>query len=156
MKQYKHIPTDTVAEIHENNAHYIVTSGSWRGYLPKFIVEQGSDWEEIKEPLFTTDDGVPICDTNTHVHAVHSKSWHSHGFTLYTNFDPELSRKGGWKYFSTKEARIRFIVENKPVLTFGELRELIDIDGWSTYKCQLEKKISNKITEKLKQHDINL
>lgn len=157
MKQYKHRITDIL--VSKVRDYYEGIGCGHKIMIPDFLVEGCSDWIEIKEPLFTTDDGVPIYDNKQTVYCVSTASWTTSPYTAGQTCGPNVaSKQYGWKYFSTKEARLEFIVQNKPVLTFRELKEMIEKDthGWNTYISTLMDKVSEKIVEKLKQNDSHL
>jgi len=57
MKKYKHKITGNIAvETNSGNNYKVSEPKSFT--IPKWIVENSSDWEEIEEPLFITEDGV--------------------------------------------------------------------------------------------------
>lgn len=77
-------------------------------------------WEEVKEPLFITTDGVKIYSED-HAWIVYDNFTLSEGvfFTKVKMFD-------SLKYFSTKEKAESYIKENKPVYSKKQLLDKIE------------------------------
>lgn len=88
------------------------------GYnLCNVIKDYPEFWQEVKEPLFITEDGVRLYDLTERVFGVCPKgSWE----TNYYSGDGipleilDFSLNKVWKYFSTKGAAEQWIRENKP------------------------------------------
>ncbi|MEK6879615.1 MAG: hypothetical protein AABY22_08415, partial [Nanoarchaeota archaeon] len=63
MKQYKHIPTGKIFQeqpngFYENYSDYNYKNVIQRTVVPEWMVNLGKDWEEIKQLVLTTQDGV--------------------------------------------------------------------------------------------------
>jgi len=111
MKEHKHKPSGTIARFYAINEHYKVEMGSWTGYLPRWIVEQGSDWEEVKTPLFVTEDKVVIYDPAQMVHLVLIER---HAKPVLLNVSAKAFAEGkfegqGWVALSSHNARVDYI-----------------------------------------------
>lgn len=72
-------------------------------------VEINEYLESIK-PLFTTEDGIELFDSEDMVYGVNSKQTQ---FTNETRICVSFSIGGEWKWFSSKEKRSEYIEENK-------------------------------------------
>jgi hypothetical protein len=96
-----------------------------------------SSWEKIKQPLFTTEDGVAITDENQTLYAVLTKAqWETREDTFKrmrerSQFSAPLN--SAWKYFSTDEARLHYTIRNKPLLSWNDVLNLFREYGSSTH-----------------------
>ena len=117
IKEYPgSLKLNTVIEIGDEtitigNVQYLITSSFLKSGIPRTIWEAenySEFWEELKEKLFTTYDGVPIYEGDTYYFV-------SKYFDLYVT-ENALSRNlsESSKYFSTEEAAKKYIYENKP------------------------------------------
>lgn len=85
----------------------------------KFVENYPKFWQQIKEPLFITEDGVPIYEGDES--CIVCKK----GFTI-SNFDFFIGDCGEthW-YFSNKEAAEKFVDENKPRYSKKDIQDAI-------------------------------
>lgn len=154
--KYKHKPSCT--EVVLKDYHYEVITGSWKGLLPRVIVESGNDWERIEEPLLVTEDRVDIFDKKQDLYAINITNWIVCTTMIAAWAIPDGGREVGWRFFSTKEARLQYMVENKAVLTLAEIKSrLVEYGmdkGHST--VAIRAKLTEVTREKLKANDSNL
>lgn len=130
-KKYKHKKTDLIFESSVDGSS-ITDLYPYRGYLngvhitlPAFVVENSDDWEEITPVLFITEDGVEIRDKNQRVFYVF-KNGFSIGDIPFKDssvgrgrLTPEVI------YFSSREARSNYILENKVLFSVNEVIEYV-------------------------------
>jgi len=94
--------------------------------------------EKVKQPLFTTEDGVEITDEKQTLYAVLTKAqWETREDTVKrmkerSSFSTPLNP--AWKYFSTDEVRLHYIIRNKPSLSWNDVFNLFRDNGSSTSK----------------------
>ncbi len=106
------------------------------------IVTDNSD-----KPLFTTEDGVEVCNEHKVFHLVDTDSMEllCKSGTQYLLWEDRPELRGRYKIFSTKEAAEQYILENKPCLS---LKEVVELTGhrimWHD-KESLKKAIKMKI-----------
>lgn len=81
-------------------------------------------FEEIKDPLFVTDDGFEIYDPNFLVFGV-SKEGFAEDFEIPIK---EAQKYRNWLYFSTQAAAEKWIDENKPVFSKKQIRDKIEFN----------------------------
>jgi hypothetical protein len=80
---------------------------------------------KVKQPLFTTEDGVSITDENKTLYAVLTKAqWETREDTVKrmrerSSYSTPLNP--AWKYFSTEAARHEYIIMNKPLLSANDI-----------------------------------
>jgi hypothetical protein len=93
---------------------------------------------KFKQLLFTTEDGVSISDENQTLYAVLTKAqWETREDTVKrmkerSSFSTPLNP--AWKYFSTDEVRLHYIIRNKPSLSWNDVFNLFKDNGSSTQK----------------------
>jgi len=81
---------------------------------------------KIKQPLFTTEDGVDIFEgsTFTRVDIKQWKIWAENSEGVTKNYDKKENwDKRGILHFSTKEKAEEYILMNKPVLSLNDLKQ---------------------------------
>jgi len=88
---------------------------------------------KVKQPLFTTEDGVDIFEEGTKIFEVNRNFNHSTNIIrickpFNKNYPVEHWFKGT-KYFSTKEAAEEYILMNKPIFTATDILLYLDIFG---------------------------
>jgi hypothetical protein len=87
-----------------------------RGITKQAVENWPEYWEEIKEPLFVTEDGVELFNINDRVFGVLTKAnWQKYynGDGVYLGII--INKKSSdWKYFSTKEAAEKYYDLNIP------------------------------------------
>ena len=90
------------------------------------LLPKSDDWiEEKVSPIFTTFDNVYIFDDNVIVFGLLPKSsWEVLDLTVRRRFG-NMGNDTSWIHFSTKEARDKYIYENKPSKSLKEW-----LDGW--------------------------
>lgn len=105
------------------------------------------DLNRLEKPVLITGDGIPVFDPNQVVYAVNSQWGVSN---LYAKDAQKFLPENMKRIFSTKEARLEYMVMNKPILTLAEIEEPSAImrSKWIEIKI--------KVKEKLKQNDSNL
>lgn len=151
---YKHKQTGRVAKPYLNPLTYTVDGTE---VIPSWIIEDSRDWEEVKEVLFVTDDGVDVISKHAILYCVNIYTW-ANGNVEYGNtaigrglFTP--SGDYGWKHFSTTEARQEFIILNKPVLSLIEMMNALNkyglnVDVRPMLVVAIKKEITNKLDKK--------
>lgn len=75
-------------------------------------------WQEIREPLFVTEDGVEVFDPSTLLWDVHVEQ-----FEIDCNRFDETDKIKAFKFFSTKEAAEKWIERNKPKFSIQQIEE---------------------------------
>jgi len=114
---------DKVVETNDANlikligSNLYINPGDWPEYF-----------EPVKEPLFTTYDGVKIFEMKGYVHEVYktetSKCIRLDCFP--NNKSSNFISDDNYKYFSTEEAAEKWIDENKPVFSKKQISEILD------------------------------
>lgn len=150
MKKYRHKLTGRIV-IYYNPFFYMQTDAR-NILLPHWVIDNSSEWEEVPpEPIFTTEDGMDIFEERTPVYAINTKTWVAVNMVRTPVVTDETSY--GWRYYSTKEARLRFIIENNPILTLGEIEDVGKEYGLSP---RFGMHMYEAIEKKLKKNDSNL
>lgn len=155
--KYKHKATGLIVESVQVNAReevfFFAKGYNFQYQIPASIVEGGNDWEEVKkEPLLVTEDGVEIFEKQQVLYGVNIDSWVVASTKISDWGTPDGGKGYGWRFFSTKEKRLDYIVSNKPVLSYGEFLSA------SVYKLGAqEREAIERVTKgKLKANDSNL
>lgn len=151
MRRFKHKPSGKIFQEGECDCYILDGHQS----IPRYIVESGNDWEEMKEPVFITEDGVAFHSSDVHVYAVHIRNWTSFRVKILSTSFFQNANHYGWKYFSTEEARLDYIVNHRPCLNFIDIRNALSIYGMSP-TSSIYRIIEEAIKEKLKANDSNL
>lgn len=120
--------------------------------LPSYIVEDSCDFEELKEVLFITEDGVEIVDKSTVIYYVWKDSSFSVGGIVFSASTAATSSQSlNVLYFSSKEARDNYVKENKPLLSKKDIMGLnYNKSGEADIIFIKIKKLDDLIKEKLK------
>lgn len=82
---------------------------------------------KLKQPLFITEDGVEIFNDNTLVYTVSPNNFRLGKWYVFMG-RPYI--KNNHKLFSTKEAAKQYVIENKPCLSYNDIKKAISNDGW--------------------------
>jgi len=77
-------------------------------------------FEEVKEPLFITEDGIEIYDKNYKLHCV-NKTTFIMDWILFKN-GPNID---DWLFFSTIDASKEWIEQNKPKFSIKQLKDIV-------------------------------
>lgn len=93
----------------------------WGKYHSNMLGEIGLASCRIKQPLFTTEDGVDIYKGDIAV-PLDPKTFRIFAPTSYNT--GESIRFGNYLYFSTKEATEEYILMNKPCLSINDIKRL--------------------------------
>lgn len=147
--QYKHKKTGILLNkreaIHPSYSEYYFNA-SWT--VPVGVVENSSDWEKIEEePLLVTDDAVKIYNKWQTLYAVNVTNWLSRDTKIDDWGVPDGGKEYGWKFFSTKEARLTYIANTKTIFTCNEVGVL------RYHTCSEVLEMAKK---KLRENDSNL
>ena len=84
-------------------------------------------WEEVKEPILTTEDGVDLYEGDRVYFYINIITKSSILDTKLMSFPPSKD----FKYFSTKEAAEDYVKLNKPVFSRKDLLDFIKIHTWT-------------------------
>lgn len=98
--------------------------------------------QHIKQPLFTTEDGVDIFENDT-IHGV-SNDWKV--FSHFTNLQNKIKSWGIKPIFSTKEKAEEYILLNKPCLSYNEVLKAVSIKNKNTFET-LKDLVKSKIKQ---------
>ena len=116
MKRYKHKTTGDIAELEFDIRYYLIKN---EVHIPSRLIENSNDWEEIKEPLFVTEDGVDVFKYDYFYYV-------SRDGICYKGYARELSATNKeFKYFSTPEAAKKYIDQNKPKFSVKDIEEAL-------------------------------
>jgi hypothetical protein len=123
----------TIINKHDDNFETVDSNGEIWSSCEVFSINYhlAEGWiEEIKEPLFITEDGVEIFYEKDVVYGVLPTAiWEKRVFNITTCLS-ESNKE--WKYFSTKEAAEYWIDQNKPKYSIKQIRDAIDSTPLST------------------------
>jgi hypothetical protein len=111
--QYKIIKFDIS---NTNTSNKIVVTVDWKQYQYEL-----QSIQHVKSSLFTTEDGVDIYE-GMEVFLVHPTTLN----TIVGLGTIEYFSYKGWLFFSTKEAAELFILENKPCLSYNDVKSYIE------------------------------
>jgi len=137
MKRYKHKITGDIIERLSYKQYYVVNYGQ---SIPKRFVENSCDWEEIKEPIFVTEDGVDVFEGDS-IYTV------SDNFQLlYTSFALKIDKTV--RSFAEKENAEKYIEDNQKKFSLSDIREAIkyvlpDELGYKNWKEDCTKDFEN-------------
>jgi len=154
--KYKHKKTGRVVTLSLNPqlGYYYAENGD---KVPSWVVEDGEGWDKLDAVIFTTDDGVDIYDKDQELYCYNEQSGTT-GNTRYigTHVAQSGAPRYGWKYFSTKEARLSYMASKKPVLTVEDI--LLEVMKWHGKMdgSTMKQRLMERITIKLKNNDSNL
>lgn len=120
MKKFRHKQSrDQVVELVTKKGYY--QSIFTETVLPGKYIENTNDWEEIKQPLFTTEDGVEIFEGDTkEIFFIHKNN----DFSVKSTLKRECklgSFSNNVLYFSTKKSAENYIKMNKPCLSLKDV-----------------------------------
>lgn len=132
MKQYKHRITGNIATETQSESNYKVSEP--RNFtVPKWIIENSSDWEEVIERkfLFQTVDGVDIYEGDKY-YSVHASTFEfPNGYGVSTI--KGTAAKGYWDTFSTLEKAQEYINLNKPKYSFNDIKNVLNEQMYKPY-----------------------
>ena len=111
---------DEVSQVEYN---YICADGKYVIHRNE-VEDWPNHWEEIKQPLFKTHDGVDVFNYNIELWYIEFRNYTS--FSNNDNRHIEISSGVSNNVFSTKEAAETWIDENKPVFSKKIIRDVID------------------------------
>jgi hypothetical protein len=114
MKKFKHKKIGWVAELVKDNDFYYADK---RFVLPIELIENSEDWEEIKEFILTTEDGVELFDRDF-LYAVYTD------FSIGKSFVNSKAvdyRNSSTKYFAKKENAEEYVLMNQKLLSLKDL-----------------------------------
>jgi hypothetical protein len=106
----------------------------------RYLLEIGlKDLEKIKQPLFTTEDGVDIFEGDSFAH---TSGWTEpkiiRATSKHLNYKLPMD-----KLFSTKEKAEEFILLNKPCLSYGDIQEFIKVKDCNKVLELIKQKLNN-------------
>ena len=122
MSKYKHKITGYIAEETNSKENYKVSEP--RNFtIPKWIVENSGDWEEIIKSTFITTDGVTISDGDDFwlVDNQYCAKYYNTG-VMSTLLDNAIYLSGK-KTFSTKDKCLEYIEDDKPQFSKKDLKD---------------------------------
>lgn len=90
--------------------------------------------EHVKQPLFTTEDGVDIFEGDIYFLVTEKYNYGIAYTRNNSNYSKTLQNNN--KRFSTKEAAEEYVLLNKPCLSLKEIKENTTIKGLSLKKLQ--------------------
>ena len=144
MRKFRHKITGITGELLEDgHLHFIRSDGKYscQETLWKGFVENSNDWEEIKEPLFITEDGVEIFEGDIYWLATLNGVFGELPLISHKNIDLKAFKKEV-KYFSTKESAEKYIEQNKPRFSVKDIENALHVKClYSSFP--IEKYISN-------------
>jgi hypothetical protein len=123
MKRFKYKQTDYIAiEIYSKDGYEII--GQQDSFIPKWVIENSNDWEEV-EPILTTSDGVDLYEFPEQLYCVLAKN----NWQQQTIYWPNQFMKGkDWKCFITREARQLYIDKHKPKFSINDIENAYVFD----------------------------
>lgn len=128
MKRYKHRKTGLIFKIMAvNQRNYYVEESKASGFIdmiPAFLVEDSCDFEELKEVLFVTEDGVEITDGKTILYYLYQNDLKSSGKIALENSAVKMVQSPLALYFSSTETRTKYVEENAPLLSKKDVMDL--------------------------------
>jgi hypothetical protein len=148
MKKFRHKRTGIIGTLKEDgHLHFERSGGGCSAYetIWKGFVENSCDWEEIKQPLLTTYDGVELFINDT-CYIPQKKidgGWHN----TYMEFIVTKSMVSNWRsdvvIFADKNKAEEFIKQNTLTLTtkdgvslkFGDIFYTVDVDRFKVYEA---------------------
>lgn len=120
VKKYPGSPNigDT-AELDIELGDFRVSNNYFQPISKKQIINYPEFWEEVKEPLFVTEDGVDVFKYDYFYYV-------SKYGICYKGYARELSATNKeFKYFSTPEAAKKYIEQNKPRFSVKDIEEAL-------------------------------
>ena len=112
------------------NTKYNISSFVIEGRFDKIIINSHAihlnECKKLKQPLFTTEDGVDIYEGDKYCYVKFKENRKSLGrvFQIVTCDRPGCLYESQYeKYFSTKEKAEEYILMNKPVLSLNDLKQ---------------------------------
>lgn len=150
MKKYKLIKTypglsplskeGMTVEQRDDNAYTLLNTGIHYLFHEKEIENWPEFWQEVKEPLFITEDGLEIYECSTLIWFVDLYQYNIRSCEY--RYAKDLTDK--FKLFSTNEAAEKWIEENKPIFSKKQLREAIHkwyeySETWQEYVNSMRK-----------------
>jgi hypothetical protein len=118
MKRFKHKQTGHIATETHSEKNYKV-SYPQNYTIPKWIIENSNDWEEVN-PIFTTTDGVDLYEIPNQLYCVLAKANWAQETIHYPH---QIRNSNDWKYFTTKEARQEYIKKQKPKFSIQNIED---------------------------------
>lgn len=128
-----------------NNSNCLVVTGiNYHGH-PFMCNLLDDTLQKVKDKMFTTEDGIDIYPGDK-TYGIHTGTFKptSHDNEPWGTGTP-LSHH---KHFSTKEAREKYIIENKPLLSFKDVTALYVASRGTTKG--FAQKVLDKVMEKIK------
>lgn len=106
----------------------VKTKDEWEKLIHCHIEDWPDFFEEIKEPLFTTFDGVEIFEMNSLIYEVYKTNYpNSIRLQDYERDESiDFSSDETYRYFSTLEAAKKWIDENKPIYSKNQILNAIE------------------------------
>jgi hypothetical protein len=141
MKKFKHKKLGWVAETSTNKQQYRCITNGW--ILPIQIIENSEDWEEIKEPILTTEDGVELFEGDIVIPVEITAFKIMVNYIVDVNIFKNLPNKY-YKFFAKKENAEEYVLMNQKLLS---LQDLIDVTGFKDsirFDMYKQKAIKNK------------
>lgn len=136
MRQFKHKTLGYIASFGISNPNLILYSirdlgDNPMGTIPLWALEGSSDWEEIDEkPLFLTTDGVP--------YYANDKSWSINDrWDVYASSWSGGFRDTKLKTFSTQDKAIQYKIENQPIFSVNDFRNMTYFRNKDTFGINL-------------------
>lgn len=124
MKKFKHKLTGFIAEWNPEGCNYILKEHrKLPEQLPLWVVENSNDWQEVKEPMFISYDGVEMYKGND-VYFVDNFELLK---MVYVVNDWFKTATPNYKRFSTKEAALKYIDLHKPEYSKSDVIEALRI-----------------------------
>ena len=94
--------------------------------------------QKVKQPLFTTEDGVDIFEGDEFI-VVNIFTFNKHRTGKY------LETNHMYKYFSTKEKAEEYILLNKPCLSYGDVQEYLKVKDCNKVLDLAQSKIQQSV-----------
>lgn len=137
LRKYKSKKTGLIFNATDTSPKSTYVSEEFTVVLPSWIVEDSCDFEEIKPVLFTTEDGFEITDRKQDVFLLQGMTPYAVEVTFgalengWYN-QPANAANENWKklykVFSSSEARQDYISDNKRLLSYKDVANIIKED----------------------------
>lgn len=120
LKRYKNKKTGQAFKKEYGDYYYVNAYVPTLARIPAEYVEDSDDWEEIRENLIllTTEDQFNVTDPQQELYYFNKVTWENKGKAKAANIRPGYTNL---LYFSSTEARDRYILLNKPIFSLHEV-----------------------------------
>ena len=119
MRKFKHKQTDSIAKQNTNGTYNIYYKEEYSNSVIKAFIENTLDWIEIKEPVFTTADGVDMFEGDMYyfVDIKYGNVTYNVVVKLYDNTSKNKLR------FSTRELAQEYLDFNAPKYSLKDITD---------------------------------